>query len=88
MEAIRQFRVWNYQMDRWTDGFVHFALPKNDMIIEKTNLDILGRVLVMKNRNDFSGHDAPQFKKWLQQIKSRTVSVQSPEYKKWLTVQN
>ncbi len=87
MEAIRQFRVWNYQVDKWTDGFVHFSLPKNDMIIEKTNLDILGRVLIMKNRNEFSGHESPQFKKWLKQIKIRNVSVQSPEYKKWVLVQ-
>ncbi len=88
MEEVRQFRAWNYQMDKWTDGFVHFSRPKNESIREFTNLDILGRVLVMKNRLEFSGHDSPQFRKWLNQIKSRKVSILSPEYKKWLNVQN
>jgi hypothetical protein len=88
MEAIRQFRVWNYQMDRWTDGFVHSARPKNESIREFTNLDILGRVLIMKNRTEFSGHDSPNFRIWLNQVKKREVSILSPGYNEWLNIQN
>ena len=88
MEGIRQFRVWNHQINQWTDGFVHFNRPKNEMIREATNLDILGRVLIMKSRTDFAGHDSPHFRKWLNQVKKRKVSVKSPAYEKWLSIHN
>ena len=88
MEGIRQFRVWNHQINQWTDGFVHFSRPKNESIREATNLDILGRVLIMKNRTDFAGHDSPNFRKWLNQVKRRNVSIESPLYEKWLSVHN
>jgi hypothetical protein len=88
MEGIRKFRVWNYQIDQWTDGFVHFSRPKNDSITEFTNFDVLARVLIMKNRIEFNGHCSPNFRKWLDQVKQREeVSVISPEFKNWLKIQ-
>lgn len=88
MEGIRKFRVWNHQIEQWTDGFVHFNLPKNDSIRSETNMDMLARVLIMKNRASYSNHQSPQFRKWLNQVKLREVSELSPEYKKWLNFHN
>lgn len=88
MEGIRQFRVWNYQINQWTDGFVHFNSPKNESIREVTNFDILGRVLIMKNRTEFAGHFSPNFMKWLNEVKKREVSVISPAYEQWLNIHN
>lgn len=88
MEGLRKFRVWNYQINQWTDGFIHFSRPKNDSITEKTNFEILGRVLIMKNKIEYTNHVSPQFQKWLQQVKRRNVSIQSPEYKEWINIHN
>ena len=83
MEGLRKFRVWNHQIEQWTDGFVHFYRPKNESITVTTNLDMLARVLIMKTRTEYINHESPQFRKWLNQVKLRDVSVLSPAYKKW-----
>ncbi len=88
MLDLKKFRVWNYQINRWTDGFVHYSLPKNELIRESTNFEILGRVLVLKTKTAYKAHQSPSFKIWLKQVKMREVSEQSPEYQSWLTLQH
>jgi hypothetical protein len=88
MEGLRKFRVWNYQLDQWTDGFVHFSRPKNESIRESVNFDILGRVLILKNQSEFAGHNSPEFKKWLNHVKLRKVATDSPSMNEWQKIQN
>jgi hypothetical protein len=88
MIGLRKFRVWNHQINRWTDGFVHYSIPKNEMIREKSNLEIIQQVLFLKNKSEYQAHHSPQFQNWLKQVKLREVSETSPEYQNWLLLQN